>query len=183
MQNIVACALLKIRDRILRHLDALLEEEDDESDESNEEEDEIEEEDEDEEEDEEGDEEEDEDEEEDQDARAKEEDESHIVQESNDRYSFYIYHDTRHGALTYDRVDPLEAIRAWTPPESPIDWESVFFHLRNAARQTGYTRYSTWHEAWIQKRMIAQIQVASSGSATRRKTSRPGPASISFSPA
>ncbi|KAG1898175.1 uncharacterized protein F5891DRAFT_982074 [Suillus fuscotomentosus] len=60
-----------------------------------------------------------------------EEDKSNIIQEFNDR------------ALTYDSVDSFKATHVWTLPELPIDWDSIFFHLQNAIRQTGYTYYAT----------------------------------------
>ncbi|KAG1791694.1 uncharacterized protein HD556DRAFT_1485336 [Suillus plorans] len=114
VQNIIARALLKVRDRTLQHLDTVLKEEDEEEDE-NDEDDERE------------------------DACAMEEDESNVAQESN------------------DSVDPFEATHAWTPPELPINWKTILFHLKNAARQTGYTRYATWHEALILKRKAGPI--------------------------
>ncbi|KAG1890683.1 uncharacterized protein F5891DRAFT_986836 [Suillus fuscotomentosus] len=60
---------------------------------------------------------------------------------------------------TDDSPDPFELVRAWVPPTSPIDWKAIMKQLRNAARQTGYTRYSTYHEKLI-KRTAEEAEIS-----------------------
>ncbi|KAG1728002.1 hypothetical protein EDB19DRAFT_1748490 [Suillus lakei] len=61
---------------------------------------------------------------------------------------------------TDDSADPFQLVRMWVPPVLPIDWKEVMDQLRNAARQTGYTRYSAWHEKLI-KRQAEEAEISS----------------------
>ncbi|KAG1861527.1 hypothetical protein DFJ58DRAFT_839671 [Suillus subalutaceus] len=66
--------------------------------------------------------------------------------------------------------DTLLAARAWVPPASLADWEEVIDDIRSGARQTGYTRYSTWHAGLLKKRKASEM--SRSKSSTSKRTRR-----------
>ncbi|KAG1828578.1 hypothetical protein EV424DRAFT_1344810 [Suillus variegatus] len=65
-------------------------------------------------------------------------------------------------------VDPsLLACRTWVPPALLFDWETLMPYLQSGLKQTGYDRYSSWHENLL-KRKALEMENSSGGGSTKR---------------
>ncbi|KAG2046303.1 hypothetical protein BDR06DRAFT_1000679 [Suillus hirtellus] len=65
-------------------------------------------------------------------------------------------------------ADPsLLACRTWIPPAMLFDWETLMPYLQSGLKQTGYDRYSSWHEGLL-KRKALEMENTSGGGSTKR---------------
>ena len=72
-----------------------------------------------------------------------------------------------------DKVDDaLPNIQAWVPPTSLIKWSEMLQSLRFAAAQTGYARYSAWHDGFIRRQAEDKEKTSSVGSTKRPRVVR-----------
>ncbi|KAG2105498.1 uncharacterized protein F5147DRAFT_805686 [Suillus discolor] len=65
-------------------------------------------------------------------------------------------------------VDPsLLACRTWVPLALLFDWETVMPYLQRGLKQTGYDRYSSWHENLLKHKAL-EMENSLGGGSTKR---------------